>query len=139
MSTQRTLDQMRAADALEKIRQIAGPGNEVAGSYLRYIERLPATVVMNGLGQAAAMLLSNAGSDKPEQKAYSRLYGHLEAWLCRDSETAPYQGAEGLIEAVTTGDQDAYVRAQAEALAWLGWAKKFARAYLDKPEGGRPR
>ena len=30
-------------------------------------------------------------------------------------------------------DQQRYFRAQAEALAWLTWLKKFANAYLKRP------
>jgi CRISPR-associated protein Cmr5 len=80
------------------------------------------------------MLLSRAGGEK--QSAHRRLYDHLEGWLCGGFDGAPYGEGEELIEAVTAGDQDAYVRAQAEALVWLGWAKKFARAFLEKTEGG---
>lgn len=138
MSERKTIDQQRAADALDKIRTMEKEcGDEqMKRKYRSYIDGLPATIVMNGLGQACAMLLSNAEGESGEDNAHRRLYDHLEKWLCRDSDLAPYGESDGLLKGITQGDQDDYVRAQTEALAWLNWAKKFSRAYLPKPEGG---
>jgi CRISPR-associated protein Cmr5 len=48
-TTNTTLDQQRAAHALAKIRDIQGRND---GMYVSYISAMPATIVMNGLGQA---------------------------------------------------------------------------------------
>lgn len=55
-----------------------------------------------------------------------------------DAEAAsPYSGTPepkrpglALMKAITEGDQRAYLAAQAEALAILGWLAKFANALL---------
>ena len=68
--------------------------------------------------------------------AHKKLYDNLSNWLCRDEKEAPYRGANDLMEAIVSNDRDTYLRAQAEALAWLEWMKKFATAYLKKPDKG---
>jgi CRISPR-associated protein Cmr5 len=131
MSISQTLNQKRAADALKKVKETVESG--VAGDYRSQMDSLPATIVMNGLGQASAMLLSNAEGQDACHSAHRRLYEHLGAWLCGGFDGAPYGHTSELIEAIAENDQDCYVRAQAEALAWLEWGKKFARAYIEKP------
>lgn len=129
----RTLDQERAANALTHVRALQQ--EKRYGNYRSYVERLPAQIVMNGLGQAMAMVRSRAPSHaddehKEDARAYGLLFDQMQTWLCRDHESAPYRGARDLLAAIVERDQDAYVRAHAEALAYLEWLKKFARAFL---------
>lgn len=129
-----TLAQKRAADAWQKTRELLQPKNEdFNDKYASYTASLPATIQMCGLGQAAATLLSAA---RGKADAHKKLYDNLSNWLCRDEKEAPYRGANDLMEAIVGNDRDAYLRAQAEALAWLEWMKKFATAYLKKPDKG---
>ncbi len=129
MNRARTLELERANDAWEKVKTIAA--QNAKGKYGSYVKGLPAAILANGLGQAAATLLAAAkGQGNNDHQA---LYNHLQAWLCRDDPSAPYRGKADLMQAITKGDRAVYLRAQAESLAWLGWLKKFAAAYL--PEG----
>lgn len=121
-----TLAQRRAAFALEQINLLAETGNY--GKYASYVKALPAAILMNGLGQAAATLLAG---DEP----HKILYRHLSTWLCGDIPEMPYTGAPGLIQAITTNDQNLYLRAQAESLLFLEWLKKFATAFLENGTG----
>lgn len=89
---------------------------------------------MNGLGQAAATLLARAAGNKNDP--HYKLYQHLQDWLCRKNSLSPYSGTQDLLAAITSGGRDEYLRAKAEALAWLQWQKKFAVAYLSVPGGG---
>jgi len=130
----KTLEQMRAADALEKVNGLRSEGEEWKDKYASYAAGLPAAILMNGLGQAAATLRSAA---KDEEDPHYVLFNHLKSWLCRDDSKAPYPKVSGLMKAITSYDRDTYMYAQAEALAWLQWLKKFATAYLKKPEGDR--
>ena len=125
MSTQ-TLAQRRAAHALACVQKHVGKSY---GNYVSYVSALPATILMNGLGQACATLLSKAGGDKT--KPHRLLYADLEKWLCGSDSAAPYKGTPELMNAIVTGTQDKYLRAQAEALSYLVWLKKFANAYLE--------
>ena len=134
----KTLDQQRANNAWEVVKKLemrvesAPSQKDWNDLYASYVSGLPATIISCGIGQAAASLLSAAKGvmDKPHRT----LYDHLEGWLCRDDETAPYRKHESLMEAIVKEDREHYMWAQAEALAWLEWLKKFAVAYLKKPD-----
>jgi len=129
-----TLEQIRARDALNKIRFIQENCSEnVQQKFVSYVESLPATILANGLGQAAAGLLAQAKGDK--QDAHYLLYKALQDWLCRDDDArAPYRGQENLMDAIVNCDRTVYLLAQAEALAWLEWLKRFAVAFFKKQE-----
>jgi len=126
---ERSLDQHRAEAALTCIRQVEQvPGRTVQAEYLSYSKALPATILQNGLGQAMAALL--AASKNNERDPHRLLYRHLEGWLCREHEEAPYAKKKDLMEAIINHEQANYLCAQAEAQAFLSWLKKFASAYL---------
>lgn len=126
-----TPGQERARDALGKVNAICK--ENFAGEYCSYVEALPAAVVMNGLGQAVATLRANANGENPRNIACDRLYKHLSDWLC-GSSLAPYSGSGDLLDAITSKGQNQYLLAQAEALAYLEWLKKFAVAFIEKTE-----
>lgn len=123
--SQQSLAQRRAAHALACVEKHIGKNY---GNYVSYVESLPATILMNGLGQAAATLLSKG--DEPHRL----LYADLQSWLCGTDDAAPYPKAGDLMKAITGKPERDYLHAQAEALAWLIWLKKFANAYLKKGE-----
>lgn len=138
--SQQSLAQRRAAHALKRIeahrdRNKGNPKPDY-GNYVSYTQSLPATILMNGLGQACATLLSKAEDDL--EKPHGLLYGDLQDWLCGSDPAAPYRNVQGgdkrLIEAIVRGSEHQYLHAQAEALAYLVWLKKFANAYLQKGE-----
>ena len=133
-----SLAQRRAAHALACIETIQH-GDVDYGNYKSYAKALPANILMSGLGQAVATVRSRV--DK--RPGYQQLYDHLESWLCGDDVDVPYRNFPGagtrernsLLHAITQHDQDTYIRAQAEALAYLEWLRKFAEAFLEDGEG----
>jgi CRISPR-associated protein Cmr5 len=129
--SRQTLAQRRAAHAFARIRTHETAGAGSYGNYVSYVEALPATILMNGLGQAAATLLSKA------TEAHSLLYSDLQEWLCSADTAVPYRNATGgndrLMQAIIAKDERTYLHAQAEALAYLVWLKKFANAWLQRP------
>lgn len=137
----KTLEQRRAADSLRKIDSIItieSRDEEWKDKYASYVESLPAAILNCGLGQAAATLLAaskkqnNQFGDDPHYV----LYMHVQDWLCRNSDEAPYNGTGNLLKAITAGDRGSYMLAQAEALKWLEWHKKLTVAYLKKQKAG---
>lgn len=126
-----SLAQRRAAHALSKVNDHIG---KKYGNYVSYVTALPATILMNGLGQACATLLSKAEGklDKP----HGLLYSDLNDWLCSAGHAGILSGKSDLMAAITESDEKTYLHVQAEALAYLVWLKKFANAYLEpgKPE-----
>lgn len=125
-----TRDQLRAQHALRRVQSVP---KKFQSEYLSYANSLPANIVMNGLGQAFAMLLAQAKGESAEKDAHRLLYDHLHNWLCQ-GEQAVYPDQADLVEAVIGSGQRLYIRAQAEALAYLEWLKKFAQAYLAVEE-----
>ncbi len=132
----RNAEQRRAANAMAAV-----PGDK-EGTVLRkryraYADRLGPAILMNGLGQALATECAAAGPrpSKPEDQAHALLYKNVQSWLCRDGGVyAP----GNLLDAIVGGSEALYLQAQAEALAWLVWHKKFCRASLpaEDREGG---
>lgn len=132
MTTQ-TLEQRRAADALARVTDLNGQSANFKKRYRAYVDRLGPTIVMTGLGQALATERAAAGPNPQgdDEQAHQALYDHVQRWLCRPGGV--YAGGQDLLEAITQHDEANYLVAQAEALAWLQWHKKFCRAAL--PQG----
>jgi CRISPR-associated protein Cmr5 len=128
-----TIEQQQAADALRAVRELE-QDNDFRERYRSYVERLGPSILINGLGQALAAEKA-AGTNKPqkpEERAHHCLYQHLTRWLCRDGGI--YSGCKDVLTAIVNHGEPQYLRAQAEALAWLVWHKKFCRAYLPASE-----
>jgi CRISPR-associated protein Cmr5 len=129
----RTAEQRRAANAMAAVPSNT-EGNDLRKRYRAYAERFGPSILMNGLGQALATERAAAGSKptRPEERAHDLLYKNVQAWLCRAGGV--YAQRADLLDAIVAGSEALYMRAQAEALAWLIWHKKFCRALLPSSE-----
>ena len=127
-----TLEQERASFALKQIRQLQQLGETKYGHYVSYVSSLPATIVMNGLGQALTTLVAKAKGKLKDP--HRLLYDHTAEWLSRQlvELRVPGNDLTLVIDRLMAADQSVYVRAQAEAMAYLNWLKQFARAYLKE-------
>ena len=137
----KTVEQRRAADALSCVERLNAQPDEFKDEfkklYRAYVDRLGPAIVMNGLGQALATECAAAGL-KPKdnrERAHRKLYDNIQKWLCR-KEGGVYPSSDHLLQAIMAEDESRYLHAQAEALAWLEWHKKFCRASLPKSEEG---
>ena len=125
-------EQRRAADALASVESLKEEPHGFKMLYRSYVDRIGPAIVMNGLGQALATERAAAGSKHTDrEKAHDRLYCNLQRWLCHQSDGI-YPDSTDLLKAIMDNDESMYLRAQAEALAWLEWHKKFCRAELPK-------
>lgn len=141
-STKQILEQKRAQHALEMVQKTGEKypeGTENRKNFVSYVESLPAAILNNGLGQAAATLLAQANGKKDDP--HRVVYNILENWFCRDDRAAPYKRINTntevdapLMEAIVNGDRSSYIKAQAEALSYLEWLKKFTVAFLKEPD-----
>ena len=128
---EQTLGQKRAAHALDAVKKLVNQKNY--GNFGSYVQRLPATIVMNGLGQAMASELAAARSGtNDDERAHKVLFKLVESWLQKSNAYPEID----LMIAIVKGSQEDYVRAQAEALAYLDWLKKFSQAYLNGDKDG---
>ena len=130
----RTSEQLRAANALARVSELTGEPDGFKKRYRAYVDRLGPTILMNGLGQALATERAAAGPNPgdDQKRAHNELYASLQRWLCRDGGV--YPKGQDLLEALMGNDEAHYLHAQAEALAWQEWHKKFCRASFPKGE-----
>jgi CRISPR-associated protein Cmr5 len=126
VSRRQSLELKRAAQAAQDVREAKNSAKE--SDYRSLIEGLPAMILTNGLGQTCAYLLSRAEGD--HQKVELLLYRHLESWI--QHRIPQLQGPDGLLLALINADVGTYRRAQAEALAYVQWLKRFAQAQLQR-------
>lgn len=124
----RTLEQRRAAFALGFIEGQHGTDRE---RLMTHLHKLPVRVQTNGLGQALAFLMAEAGSNK--NSVAGRLCGQLEDWLCgsrSDDRPCRVYPNGALMKQLVIGDRASYLRAQEETLLLGNWLKRFGEAYL---------
>ena len=134
----KTIEQQRAHNALARVNELrkSPPDAEFLGQYRSYVDRLGPAILMNGLGQALATEIAAAGPNPSgdRERAHSEVYAGVQSWLCRQ-DGGVYPAKSDLLRAIVENDEAHYLRAQAEALAWLEWHKKFCRAYLPSDKG----
>lgn len=130
-----TVEQHRAVDAMARVSELSNESDGFKKRYRAYVDRLCPTVVTNGLGQALATERAAAGpqAQKDDERAHHELYVSLQRWLCR-KDGGVYPSTPDLLQAIMSHDESLYLRAQAEALAWLDWHKKFCRATFPQGE-----
>jgi len=120
------ISQQRAKDALASVNKYKGQTFE--GKLKGYIVGFAPMVLMSGFGQACAFYVSKSGQKNEEEKAYQAAQDILWEWL--QQEVKAFAGHGDLMAAITQCSASEYQLAQAEALEYLGWVKKFAKAYL---------
>ncbi len=118
-----TLQQQRAAFALQRVQAWADRDTEEQKKLNSYAAKMPFMVHANGLGQTTAFYRAKKDTDP-----HRELYRLLGDWLTRPGQ--PFAGQNDLLDGVTTADLHTYMAAQAEAMLFLGWVKQFADAFL---------
>ncbi|MEQ1556385.1 MAG: type III-B CRISPR module-associated protein Cmr5 [Gallionella sp.] len=118
-----SIEQQRAKAALA---WAESQGKNVDSETVSAAVGMPAMILMNGLGQTAAFYKSK------DKAHYTNLYNELSKWLIQKGK--PYAGKENMLKGITEGDAKTYRAAQVEALAYLQWVKKFAKAYAKESD-----
>ena len=156
----RTLEQKRAAKAWAHVQAVP---DDKGSEYRSLVRKAGAMIKINGLGQTLAFLLAKANvktadsirkAHKNELNENALLYKQLEEWLVEDDKDAnplisddeikslkaeiPWSNKEKstLIERILSNDSATYRLASEEALAYLGWLKRFAEARFGGKAGG---
>jgi CRISPR-associated protein Cmr5 len=120
-----TLQQERAKYALDQVTAALSTFSNQRKEFRNHAAGLPAMILMNGLGQAAAFCIS-------QDDVHNRLYTILSGWLTGPNQ--PYENSGDLLAGITEQDLDHYRIAQTEALLLLDWVCKFAKAFVREEE-----
>lgn len=134
MSRQRSLEQQRAREAWECVARAKKLGDDPAGKYAALARGAPADIQANGLGQTLAFWRAK-GFEQGKPKGgseHATLYQHVTDWVRGQLRMA--ERTDLLTWIMESADTNAYRRATTEAIAFLGWVKRFAEAEL--PSGG---
>ena len=126
-----TLDQERARHAAEML------GTDVSKALANLAASLPGLIVANGLAMTAAYL---------DEKKEHKMLGDLSDWLLGDrtahlglmkkpSLEKPSLEKPSLVESLIHSDSRAVRAATAEALEYLSWYKRLAKA--RQKDGGK--
>lgn len=122
----KNLEQIRASAAVA----IAGQTNKADAS------RLPALIIANGLLAAAAFANESDGSKRPAMAVVMKgVAKHLANEVFAIRALSGCEDAGGMIEALSQCPDSADVqRATVEALAFIGYVKRFASKQGDSAE-----
>ena len=139
MATQ-TLQQLRAKHALQKVKDLEAEVTRLVHAKQKSAQdklkarasELPFMIHTNGLGPALAFFKSKIGKDDSDR--YGQLFDVLQSWLTENKPGRPFAGKADLMQAITETDFNRYRLAQAEAIQYMDWVKKFASAYLIKKD-----
>ena len=116
----KTMDQHRACWAWAQT--LDNPSKD----YVSLVEGTPATILMCGLGQTVAFFMA-----KDEQ--HKRVLTNLASWLLVGKDNPDHgekreKTGEDLLLEITSKDRDRYHELTDEALEYLIWLKRFAKA-----------
>jgi len=116
----KTRSQRYSTDALTLVRKLKErePQNSAhVGEGLRWLEKLPGLVLVNGLIGTLLKLVSESKDDEvAKMLAADLLAHHYEATKLVDMTSSKY------------------MRAQRQCLEYLSWVKRWGQASLDKPK-----
>lgn len=126
-----TMQQRRAGHALKAVKATleAEPDADFRKAFKAYINEMPAMIHMSGFGQAAAFYRSKGNGGDAKARARKKVYDMLSEWLCKEQQH--YSGKSELLDGIIEKDMETYRLAQAEAMAYMDWAKKFASTFIE--------
>ena len=115
--TIQSISQRRAAHALAAVNGWEHKDGSDQKELRSYAVGMPPMVLMSGFGQTCAFYQSKGGN-------HALVLQALQDWL----------GRGDLIAFITRASMREYQLAQAEALEYLNWLKKFAKTYLSEEQ-----
>ena len=129
-SKQQTLQQKRAAFALEEISKIAAKtSGKIPSDLASFIVGMPTMILTNGIGQTFAFLLSK------EKAKHEITYNIMKKWIIqKNPHIFSQEELDNIhfLEKFNSISQHQYLEIQHEELRLLEWLKRYARAFEDK-------
>lgn len=130
-STIPKVEQGRAATAYKDVFSIKDKG-KISKEYKAYAKKLPMMIKTNGLGPALTFAWSKGSLKKGS--AWDLLFGHLRSWLTHEDNkhlVISYDSKNDFVEYIINLDSFEYRAITIEALAYLGWVKRFAEGLIE--------
>jgi len=129
MSTQ-TIAQQRAKHALGKITDYMLKQADAQKRFNSYVAGLGPMILMSGFGQACAFYYANKKGEHRD------VIDILDDWLQQSGRPFQNHKKDGsyIMARIVKCDMQEYRIAQVEALVYLDWLKKFAKAFLKSED-----
>lgn len=125
-------EQQRAKKAWELVSSV--PAGDKMDKYASLAKSAPVMILTNGLGQTLAFVISKS----KQGNEYAAIFDHLDEWLSENvAWSGSISGKGKLMERIINENSQIYRIATEEALAFLGWIKRFAGAKESKNEGDK--
>lgn len=118
MSLQQTKEQERAEKAWNCVVSIKD--KTYADEYGSVVKKVPMLILTNGLGQTLAFLKAKGKNKDDEHEA---VFSHLSEWVTKEMGWS-----KDLLTEIRERNSHDYRRATTEAIAFIGWLKRFAEA-----------
>ena len=96
-----------------------------------FIVGAPTMILQNGFGQTMAFLLSKCKGKTEKKDKHFFTFTTIARWSERINEKVPFE-ISGFFEAVSSLEQNDYLKLQEEALKMLQWLKRYARAFQEE-------
>jgi CRISPR-associated protein Cmr5 len=127
MVTQRQLlEQGRAKHAFDAASEAVKRADK--SDYKSYTKKVPMLIKTNGLGATVAFMNSKG-------KAYKSILDNLESWFNTDPKFSTIYrglGGDGLVQKIMNCETTNYRALTTEAMAYLGWLKRFADGLIKE-------
>lgn len=126
MSGMQTIQQKRAAFALDAISEING--GKIDKELAQFIIGVPTMILTNGVGQTLAFLLAK------KKDKMGKVFGIMKKWLEQQMPYAFPANAQDIafLKKFNQLSQSEYLKAQHECLRLFEWLKRYARAFCEE-------
>lgn len=133
VSVRQTLEQLRSGHAMDVLDRVP---NTRRRDYRQQVEKLPTMIITSGLGQTLAFLKSKQSGR--EDDAMSIIYGALQDWLTKGTNHIVWEGSvqeePDLMRRIRLTTSTTLSQLTIEALSYVNWMKRIARAYVEDGE-----
>lgn len=126
-----TEENKRAEFALQEIEKFyTNNTSTIDEKTANFIQRLPTMILINGIGQTMAFLLSKNGPEK-----HAKVFAYLKDWLrnkfprldTKENNATDYD----FLVWLSRREVKTYILMQNEAIAIIQWLKRYARAFQE--------
>lgn len=123
------IDSQRPLFAFDCIADIGEHSPDHRKNYKSYVQKLPAFIQSNGLGQTLGFMYSKSSGTGSREEMYDALLSHIREYLCFRGvlpEQPDTYSNQRFIHDVIQFDVFTYYQAEEETLLLIKWLRRFA-------------